>query len=45
MLTESADLEYMLEEKENVILSLQATLDQRELEKQAHQEELTELRR
>lgn len=41
----AADLSFLLQEKDAEIESLQATLDQREAEKLAHQEELTELRR
>lgn len=43
--TTAADLSFMLQEKDAEIESLQAALDQREKEKVAHQEELTELRR
>jgi hypothetical protein len=43
--TTAADLAFMLQEKDAEIESLQAALDQREKEKLAHQEELTELRR
>lgn len=41
----AADLSFLLQEKDATIESLHATLDQREAEKLAHQEELTELRR
>ena len=43
--TTAADLSFMLQEKDAEIESLQAALNQREKEKVAHQEELTELRR
>lgn len=43
--TTAADLAFMLQEKDTEIESLQTSLDQREKEKLAHQEELTELRR
>lgn len=39
------DVSFLLQEKDAEIETLQATLDQREREKVAHQEELTELRR
>lgn len=43
--TTAADLSFLLQEKDTEIETLQGTLDQREKEKVAHQEELTELRR
>lgn len=43
--TMAADFSFLLQEKDVEIETLQATLDQREQEKLAHQEELTELRR
>lgn len=43
--TAAADLAFLLQEKDEEIETLQATLDQREKEKLTHQEELTELRR
>ena len=41
----AANLSHLLQEKEKIIASLQKTLEEREIEKQTHQEELTELRR
>lgn len=41
----ATDLAFLVQERDAEIETLQATLDQREKEKVAHQEELTELRR
>ena len=41
----AANVSHLLQEKERMITSLNKTLEEKEKEKLAHQEELTELRR